>query len=139
MSRAASERQLAQLTARVRDLEREVAKLKREAETHARAGFAELALAALVEGGDTIPDALTAVSSERQTIDSAVATLLEIVDESGVIKLKPIENASAGNRAKVTYWNVAKTQPEAWATAAQPMLLARLRDGRWIRLPIGGC
>lgn len=132
MSRAA-----AQLLKRIRDLERDVAGLRNRQHSHVRRGYAEMALAGLIEAGDTVPDALTPVSGNRQTVDSSLATLIEIVDESGAIKLKPIENASAANRAKATYWNVAANQPLTWSADAQPTVLARLRDGRWLRLP--GC
>lgn len=133
---AALQRQVDQLLARVRDLETELQKLHASRE-QARRGFAEVALAA-VETGETLPAALGAFTSSTQVIDDAQATILEIVNDAGTLKLKPIQNSVGANKAKVTYYNAASSQPSEWSSAGEPMLLARLRDGRWVRFPAGG-
>ena len=130
------ERKVDQLLARVRDLELELSRL-RGSEDQARRGFAEVCLAA-PESGDTLPAGLTAVSGGAQTIAAGQASIMEIVDVSGTLTLKPIQNSAGGNKLKVNYLNAAASAPSAWATQNEPMLLARLRDGRWIRFPAGG-
>jgi hypothetical protein len=126
------ERRVDQLLARVRDLELELSRL-RGAEDQARRGFAEVCLAA-PESGDTLPAGLTAVSGGAQTIAAGQASIMEIVGGT----LKPIANSAGGNKLKVDYLNAAKSTPSEWTDQDEPMLLVRLRDGRWIRFPGGG-
>ncbi len=137
MSMAALERKIDQLVARVRELEEEVVRL-RSSDERARRGFAEVLLAG-AESGDTLPAAIGAVASGEQTIVSGGASILEIVDAGGgVFKLKPVQNAAGSNKAKVSYFNAANSSPQTWTAANEPMLLVRLRDGRFVRFPAGG-
>lgn len=130
------EREIESLRLLVRELQAQVDQLKSQ-RGHVVRPFAEVCLAA-PETGDTIPDAIANVSSGTQVVDDGVASVLELVNDSGTIKLKPIQNAAGGDKAKVTYLNAAKSQPTVWTTGNEPMLLVRLRDGRWIRFPAGG-
>lgn len=129
------QREVDQLLQRVRELEREVRTLREETSREKR-GFAEVALAAL-ETGDTAAPALGAVTAGEQTIAGGVATILEVVNVGGTLKLKPIQNSTGGNFAKINYLNASDNAPQMRASSAAPVLLTRLRDGKWIRFPAG--
>lgn len=133
---AAMQRSIDQLLARMRVLENELSQLRRR-QVEPRLGV-EAAIVA-IESGNTAANALTAVNSTtgEQTISSGVATVLEIIDVSGTIKLKPIQNSSNANRETLTYWNPHGDKPPV-RTSGTSFLVLRLRDGRWVRVGGGG-
>lgn len=130
------QRSIDQLLARVRDLEAELAKLRRR-DVEPRIGV-EAAIVS-IESGNTVASALGVINATtgEQTISSGVASVLEIMDVSGTLKLKPIQNSSNANRETLTYWNPHTDKPIA-RTSGQSFLVLRLRDGRWIRVGGGG-
>ncbi len=129
------QRDIDQMRSLIRDLQAEVARLKAEDGRVVRS-FPEVCFAA-VESGNTIPDPLTAVASNTQIIDDGTATILEIVDDSGTLKLKRITNAAGSDKATITYYNATKSKPSLWSATNEPIFLTRLRDGRWVRFPVG--
>ncbi len=130
------ERTIEQLVTRVRDLENELRLLKEESPQSKR-GFAEACLAG-IDSGDGAAAALGSIVSGAQTITEAQATLLEVIDAAGTLKLVPIDNAAGTNKAKVKYLNAGTDVPPTRSQSSQPMLLLRLRDGRHIRVPSSG-
>ena len=134
MSRAL-ERQVEQLLARVRDLERQLAGFREDLPS-ARRGYAEAALATL-EAGDTAATPIGNVSSGSQVISAGIATLMEIFDDSGALRFRPIDNAAGTNKAKVNYLNAASSTVQTRTASKDPFPLLRLRDGRWIRFASG--
>lgn len=124
------QRSIEQLVARVRDLEGEVQRLRRR-EVQPRIGM-EAAIVS-IESADTRANGLGPVVSDAQTIASGTATVMEIVDDAGTLKLKPIQNSSGANRETLTYFNANLDKPIA-RTAGQSFLVIRLRDGRWYRV-----
>ncbi len=132
MTPATMERSIQQLLSRVRDLENEVAQLRQ------RGGDSRVPMEAAIvsiESGNTVAAALGPLASAEQTVASGVATVMEIIDVSGTLKLKPIQNSAGSNRETLTYWNPHTDKPIA-RTAGHSFLVVRLRDGRWIR--VGG-
>lgn len=128
------QRSIDQLLARVRDLEAEVERLRRF-DVDPRVGL-EAALVS-IEAGNSIAAALGAVDATtgQQTIASGTATVLEIIDDGGTLKLQPIQNASNSNRETLVYYN-ASTDRAVARTSGASFLAIRLRDGRWVR--VGG-
>ncbi len=92
------ERTIEQLVTRVRDLENELRLLKEESPQSKR-GFAEACLAG-IDSGDGAAAALGSIVSGAQTITEAQATLLEVIDAAGTLKLVPIDNAAGTTRPR---------------------------------------